>query len=562
MLYTLNPRTMDSSAGSRHGFTGVAQTAGIALTPQTPNPQSQSSGIVYLVGAGPGDPGLLTVRGANLLASADLVVYDALVNPRLLSHCPTAEKIYVGKRASSHSMTQEQINALLVDNARAGKKVVRLKGGDPFVFGRGGEECEALAEAGLMFEVVPGITAAIAAPAYAGIPVTHRDFNSSFTFLTGHEKEEQYKDAEAAGRTPGEGSDIDWASIARLPCIAFYMGVKSLPRICAKLIEHGMPATTPAATIESGTLPIQRTVIATLADLPGKINAAGINPPAMTIIGNVVGLRDKINWFEKRPLFGQTIVVTRARDQASELSFKLEALGANVLEAPAIELVKVEDPTLFRTALQNRFDWIIFTSANGVRFTRQRLFELGLDVRAFGNAKLAAMGSETANAISELLGLRVDLVPQRFVAEALAEELIATDGAAGKRFLLLRADIARPLLKERLREAGAELLLDIPIYETRPANDFPPQILDAIHNGKVDWITFTSSSTVRNFLTAVPDWVDGQNLGKIKLASIGPITSSTLETHGIKKTVEAKKFTIDGLIRAVLDHQLNAEPSS
>ncbi len=517
------------------------------MAPQTTNPQSQSSGIVYLVGAGPGDPGLLTVRGADLLAAADLVVYDALVNPRLLSHCPEAEKIYVGKRAASHSMTQDQINALLVDSALAGKNVVRLKGGDPFVFGRGGEECEALAAAGLRFEVVPGITAAIAAPAYAGIPVTHRDFNSSFTFLTGHEKEEEYKDAEAAARTPGKGSDIDWPVIARLPCIAFYMGVKSLPRICAKLIEHGMPPGTPAATIQAGTLPTQRTVIATIADLPARIAEAGIKPPAMTIIGHVVSLRERMNWFETRPLFGQTILVTRARDQASELSIKLEALGATVLEAPAIELVEVSDPTLFKNALQNRFDWIIFTSANGVRFTKRRLFELNMDVRVFGNAKLAAIGSETAAAITAQLGLRVDLCPQRFVAEALAEELIATSGAAGKRFLLLRADIARPLLKDRLREAGAELLLDIPIYETKPAGDFPAPIKDAIENGSVDWITFTSSSTVKNFLSAMPHFVQG----KTKLASIGPITSATLADHGLTKTAEAETFTLEGLIQAI-----------
>ena len=240
----------------------------------------QMASVVYLVGAGPGDPGLITVRGANLLALAEVVVYDALVNVRLLSHCPQAEKIYVGKRAAAHSMTQEQINSLLVEHGKAGKQVVRLKGGDPFVFGRGGEECEALAAAGLRFEVVPGITAAIAAPAYAGIPVTHRDFNSSFTFLTGHEKEEEYREGEAKTRTPGAGSDIDWASIARLPCVAFYMGVKSLPRICGKLIEHGLAADTPAATVQSGTLATQRTVVATVADLAQKVAEAGIKPPA------------------------------------------------------------------------------------------------------------------------------------------------------------------------------------------------------------------------------------------------------------------------------------------
>jgi uroporphyrinogen III methyltransferase/synthase len=520
------------------------------LTPQTTNSLFSPSGIVFLVGAGPGDPGLLTLRGADLLALADLVVYDALVNPRLLSHCPRAEKIYVGKRAASHSMTQEQINALLVEGGKAGKKVVRLKGGDPFVFGRGGEECEALAANNIRFEIVPGITAAIAAPAYAGIPVTHRDFNSSFTFLTGHEKEEEYRETEARLRTPGAGSDIDWASIARLPCIAFYMGVKSLPRICAKLIEHGLPPATPAATIQSGTLPAQKTVVATVADLPDRVKQAGIKPPALTIIGQVVSLRQTMNWFETRPLFGQTIVVTRARDQASELTVQLESLGAHVLEAPAIELVEVADTTALQSALQRTHDWIIFTSANGVRFTKHRLFQLGLDVRIFGQAKLAAIGNPTADAIREQLGLRVDLCPQRFVAEALAEEIVARGEAKGKRFLLLRADIARPLLRERLQEAGAGEILDIPIYETKPAGAYPPEITAAIERGEVDWITFSSSSTVKNFLTATSN----PPPAKTKLASIGPVTSATLKSAGLNPTVEADPFTIEGLVQAIGDH--------
>src|SRR4051794_33725687 len=266
------------------------------VTSSAPKP-----GIVSLVGAGPGDPGLLTLRGAELLARADVVVYDYLANPQLLAHCrPGAERIYVGKKAASHSMTQEQINALLVEHGRAGRRVVRLKGGDPFVFGRGGEECEALAAAGIPFEVVPGITAALAAPAYAGIPVTHRDFNSSFTFVTGHEKEEKYKADDSRARQPGGASDLDWSALAKLPCLAFYMGVKSLPRICRKLIEHGMPSDMPAATIRWGTTSRQRTVTGTLADLPQRVAAAKLAPPALTIVGRVVGLRETMNWFERR----------------------------------------------------------------------------------------------------------------------------------------------------------------------------------------------------------------------------------------------------------------------
>jgi len=270
-----------------------------------PSNSPTARGIVFLVGAGPGDPGLITVRGRRLLEQADAVVYDALSDPRLLAHCPDAEQIYVGKRAAAHSFTQEQINELLVKLGRERKRVVRLKGGDPFVFGRGGEECEALRNAGIPFEVVPGITSAIAAPCYAGIPVTHRDFNSSFTLITGHEKEEEYRAAESKARGSAAGSsDVNWSAIAKLPCIAFYMGVKSLPRICAKLIENGMDPTTPAASIQWGTTPRQRTVVSTVPDLPQKVSEAGLSPPVMTIIGKVVSLRDTMNWFESKPLFG------------------------------------------------------------------------------------------------------------------------------------------------------------------------------------------------------------------------------------------------------------------
>src|SRR5688500_13583477 len=299
-------------------------------------------------------------------------------------------------------MTQEQINALLVEKGQAGKRVVRLKGGDPFVFGRGGEECESLARAGVPFEVVPGVTAAIAAPAYAGIPVTHRDFNSSFTFITGHEKEDDYKDPDSRGREPARGSsDVDWSVVARLPCLAFYMGVKSLPRICAKLIEHGMASDMPAATIRWGTMPRQKTVVGTLSDLATKVAEAGLKPPALTIVGRVVSMRETMNWFERRPLFGQTVVVTRTRHQASELSARLTELGAEVIEAPTLELAPPADPAVVDDALRNagRYDWVVFTSANGVYQTKARLVELGLDARAFGGAKVAAVGDSTADAV-------------------------------------------------------------------------------------------------------------------------------------------------------------------
>jgi uroporphyrinogen III methyltransferase/synthase len=522
-----------------------------------PSHLHKPSGVVYLVGAGPGDPGLLTVRGAELLASADVVIYDALVNPALLRHCPRAEKIFAGKQAAVHFMKQDEINALLIEHARAGKCVVRLKGGDPFVFGRGGEECEALAAEQLRFEVVPGITAAIAAPAYAGIPVTHRDFNSSFTFITGHEKEEEYREADAKTRAPGAGSDIDWAVAAKLPCLAFYMGVKSLPRICAKLIEHGMNADTPAATIYRGTTPRQRTVVGTIGNLPQRVAAAQIAPPAMTIIGQVVSLRDTMNWFESRPLFGQTVVVTRTREQASDLTEQLAELGAHVIEAPTIEVVPSENSSEADAVLRGMdkraesFDWIIFTSQQGVSHAKRRLFELGLDVRVFGQAKIAAIGDATAKAIREQLGLRVDVCPEKFVAEALAEALIEVGKVTGKRFLLLRADIARPILRERLEQAGATEVRDVAIYETRLAGSLPAELLQALDARQVNWVTFTSSSTAKNFLALLGDDYR-RRLEGVHLASIGPITTNALRESGLEPTVQAETYNIAGLLEAII----------
>lgn len=514
---------------------------------------SEQQGVVYLVGAGPGDPGLITVRGKQLLELAEVVVYDALSDPRLLVHAPSAQHIYVGKRAAAHSFTQEQINALLVELGSQGKRVVRLKGGDPFVFGRGGEECEALKNAGLPFEVVPGITAAIAAPCYAGIPVTHRDFNSSFTLITGHEKEEEYRDEQAKARGSAVGSsDLDWAAIAKLPAMAFYMGVKALPRICAKLIEHGKDPSTPAASIQWGTTPRQRTVVATLATLPQAIIDNNITPPAMTIVGKVVSLRETMNWFEKRPLFGQTIVVTRTRQQASDLSLKLEELGAGVLEAPTIEIVPPADSSKVDAALArlHEYDWVIFTSANGVTQTKAKLANFSLDARAFGKAKIAVIGDATEKAVRDHLCLNVDLCPQSFVAEALADELVRRGDVTGRKFLLLRADIARPVLRERLEQNGAAQVHDIGVYETKQAGELPPHVVDAIAEQRVTWVTFTSSSTAKNFTELLgADYK--QRLAGVKIASIGPITTQTLEELGLQPTIEAKKFNIEGLVQAI-----------
>lgn len=513
---------------------------------------NEKKGCVYLVGAGPGDAGLITVRGMQLLQSAEVVVFDYLANPQLLKYCPNAETIYVGKQAARHSMTQEQINELLVNKAKQGKRVVRLKGGDPFVFGRGGEECEALHAAGLPFEVVPGVTSAIASAAYAGIPVTHRDANSSFTLITGHEKEADYQNPEARARQTGRDSDVDWAVLARLPAMAFYMGVKALPNICRKLIDNGMHPNMPAAAIQWGTTQRQRTVTGTISNLPQRVAEAKLGPPAITLIGEVVNLREKMSWFENRPLFGQTVIVTRTRQQASDLSSRLEEMGARVLEAPTIELQPPADWSLVDGALRSagEYDWIVFTSANGVKATRQRLAEIGLDARAFGGAKIAVVGESTARAVHDHLCLRVELCPESFVAEALGEALMAQKQVMDRRFLLLRADIARPVLRDMLKQNGAVEVADVAVYESKPAAALPPAVVESLDEGQVNWITFTSSSTAKNF-TSLLGTDYAAKLKGVRIASIGPITTATLKSLGLPPTIEAEEANVEALAEAM-----------
>jgi uroporphyrinogen III methyltransferase/synthase len=511
--------------------------------------ESNKQGVVYLVGAGPGDAGLITVRGASLLANAQVVVFDALADPRLLDYCPGAVRINAGKRAGDHVMSQAQINECLVREGLAGRRVVRLKGGDPFVFGRGGEECLALAEAGVRFEVVPGVTSGVAAAAYAGIPVTHRDLASSFTLITGHEKEDLTPDVGAAAASE---SAVDWSAVARLGSVAIYMGARSLDRICRRLLEHGMPGDMPAAIIQWGTTPRQRTVVSTLANLAREAAAAGIGSPAITLFSKVVTLRRSLNWFESRPLFGRTIVITRSRPQASELSTELTLLGARTIEAPMIELVAPTDFSRIdaTVAAVGTYDWIVFTSANGVSFTRARLVAMGRDARIFASARIAAIGQATADAVGRELCLNVDRVPASSVAESLAEDLKSAGAISGRRFLLLRADIARPELPAALGAAGAAVVDDVPIYQTRPTASLPQELLDALAADQVDWIAFTSSSTVRNFqkllgASTIP-------LGRAKLASIGPITSQTLAESGWTANVEANPHDIHGLVEAIV----------
>ena len=441
-------------------------------------------GTVYLVGAGPGDPGLLTLKGRDCLACADVVVYDHLANVEILGHArDDAEMIYVGKQAGRHSMPQEEINALLVEKGLEGKTVVRLKGGDPYVFGRGGEEALELREAGVPFEVVPGITAGVAAAAYAGIPVTHRGFNSAVTLVTGHEDPTKPESA------------LDWSALAKgAGTLAIYMGVKNLPLITQKLINGGRPPETPVALIRWGTHPTQRVVDGTLANIVERVREAKLTPPCIIVVGEVVKLRNELNWFESRPLFGKTVLVTRSRQQASDLAAKLAALGARVLIFPTIRIEPPLDDQPLERAVASLadFDWIIFTSANGVESFFSMLDGLGRDGRCLANCKVCSIGPGTTARLS-LRGIRPDLVPERFTTQAVFDALSEANEVKGNRFLRPRADIAGKALPQQLRDAGAEVT-DIEAYRTlRPTPD--PETIEALRAGEVDIVTFTSSST-------------------------------------------------------------------
>ena len=502
-----------------------------------------SNGIVYLVGAGPGDPGLLTLRGRDVLARADVVVYDYLVNPRLLNYAPSqAERIYVGKKAGDHTLSQEQINELLVKKARTGAKVVRLKGGDPYVFGRGGEEALALVEAGLSFEVVPGVTAGVAAPAYAGIPVTHRDFASSFTLVTGHESPDKSE------------SSLNLKSLVEQKAtLAFYMGVKNLPHICRNLIEHGLAADTPAAVIRWGTTTSQEVLVGTVDTLPRQVEDAGFKPPALLIIGKVVALRDQLKWFEQRPLFGRRIVVTRARSQASKLSSGLEELGAEVVELPTIAIEPPEDPAPLREAAghPDLFDWIVFTSVNAVEAFFAALSVAGLDSRALANTRICVTGPATAESLRQF-GIKPDAQPVKFTGTDVAQTLAAMENLEGLKILLPRADIAPADLPESLAGNGA-IITEVTAYRTVPQDANAGQVADMLAEDRIHWITFTSSSTVKNFFDLVqPTLLSGR---AVRLASIGPSTSATIESLGLTPAVQAEKHTIDGLIEAILDQE-------
>ncbi|MCP4375221.1 MAG: uroporphyrinogen-III C-methyltransferase [bacterium] len=502
-----------------------------------------SDGCVYLVGAGPGDPGLMTVRGRDLLRRADAVVYDNLASRRLLAEARNcAEMIYVGKQASAHTLKQDQINELLVRLGLEGKQVVRLKGGDPFVFGRGGEEALALVEAGVRFEIIPGITAGIAAAAYAGIPVTHRGVTSSIALITGHETPDK------------DESDLDYAALASWPgTLAFYMGVKNLPKITASLIEHGMDPATPAALVRWGTTARQETVTGTLSDITEIATQAGIKPPALILVGHVVALRQSISWFENRPLFGKRIVVTRARLQASRLTAQLEDLGAEVVELPAIRIEPPLDTTPLDHAAGNasEFDWVIFTSANGVDAFFGALRRANLDSRALSGVQICVIGPGTAKRL-EQFGLRPDAQPKTYQAAEISQTLANIEDLNGKKILCPRADIAPKDLITDLEALGA-VVSDITAYRTVGETPEDELLDDIFADNGPDWITFTSSSTVTNFVNAVG--LDRLGKSGASLASIGPVTSQTMRGFKLEPNVEADPYTIGGLVEAILAAQ-------
>jgi uroporphyrinogen III methyltransferase / synthase len=506
-------------------------------------PRMKSNGIVYLVGAGPGDVGLLTLRGAELLGRAEVVVYDALVNPDLLRLAPkTAEIIYGGKRAKDHAIPQEELNDLLVAKAREGKKtVVRLKGGDPYVFGRGGEEAEKLAAAKIDFEVVPGISSVVAAPNYAGIPITHREHCSSYTVITGHEDPEK------------DEATIDWAQVAKIPGTkVVLMGVERIREISKQLVLHGMDAKTPVAMVRWGTTGQQKSIEGTLATIADVVEQAGFTAPAVTVIGDVVKLRKKLNWYEERALFGKRIVVTRTREQASQLTRQLTALSADVLEIPTIKITESDRLADLADALLelNSYDWLVFTSPNGVTMFFEYFFRAFEDLRDIGGVRIAAVGPATAAKLKEL-HLKVDVMPEEYVSAKIVKALIKYETIENLKILLLRAQVASPELPKELEALGA-IVDDIATYKTVPETEDVNGAAARLLSEGADWITFTSSSTVENFHARFDLPALLKKFPKTQLASIGPETTKAIVALGLKPNVEAKPHTIEGLMKALV----------
>ena len=496
------------------------------------------NGRVYLVGAGPGDLGLVTLRAKECIENADVIVYDHLANPETLRWArDDAEIVYAGKEAGGSQLSQQEINALLIGKAREGKQVVRLKGGDPFVFGRGAEEAQAIADAGIPFEIVPGITSAIAGPAYAGIPMTHRGHNSHVTFFTGHEDPAKADSA------------IDFAALAKLGGTqVMLMGVERLGSITNEMLKQGVRSDLPVALVRSATTGKQETLTGTLSDIAQKAVASDFKAPAVAVFGEVVGLRDGLNWYEKRPLLGKRIVVTRTRKQASVLSDKLRALGAHVIELPTIRIEPPSNLREFAELVQDAhvYDWIVFTSANGVEAFFDIFFKLYDDAREIGGARIAAIGPATAQRVKDF-HLHVDLQPDDFVAEAVVREFKKQGSIENLRVLLVRAEKARDTLPKELSALGA-IVDEAFAYRTVPETRDTSGARRQLAQDGADLITFTSSSTVENFLALGLPWPQG-----MRIASIGPITSKTVRDHGLNVDVEARRHDIDGLVQAVTE---------
>ena len=499
------------------------------------------AGKVFLVGAGPGDYRLLTLKACDCLKRADTVVYDRLADKRILQYAPqNAEFIYVGKASSQHTMTQDKICQLLVDLGKAGKTVVRLKGGDPFVFGRGGEEALLLQKNNIPFEIVPGVTSAISVPAYAGIPVTHRGVAASFSVITGHE--DPTKDS----------SDMNWEKLATATdTLVFLMGVANLPKITAKLIENGRPATTPVAIIRWGTKLQQQVWTSTLVEAAAMAQREGIKPPCIFLVGDVVNLRADLAWFDNiamKPLFGKKILVTRSRSQASKLTTALEELGAECIEAPAIKIVPPVDnyEALDKAIGQlDKYNWLIFTSTNGVEHFWHRLVAGGKDARVLYKARICAIGAATAQALASH-GITADVVPERYQAEGIIEAL-DNELIAGTKILIPRAAEARALLPEALTKAGAQV--DVVVaYETVMGDAEAVEIRDSLAKGEIDVVTFTSSSTVENLLKILKE---PELLKEAQLAAIGPITAETMQKNGLTADIVAAEYTIEGLVQSI-----------
>lgn len=533
---------MNARRGYFGPFAASAYNAGM-------HPRAESTGQVILAGAGPGGPELLTVAAASWLRQADVVVYDRLVSPTALALCPEdAERRYVGKTPGGQGPTQEQINALLIAEARLGRLVVRLKGGDPLIFGRGGEEASALAEAGVPFRILPGVTAAGGAAAFAGIPLTDRRFASAVAMATGSEDPSK------------EESRLDWDALAKLDTLVVYMGVRNQRAIVDRLIRAGRSRQTPAAVVQQAATPRQRTVVGALADIADRCEQAAIRAPALLIVGGVTTLRGRLAWYERLPLFGRRVLLTRAAHQNPPLAERLRQYGAEPVEAPALEIQPAPEPEAVADALGRlgEFHWVVLTSPNGVAALGDHLERLGLDARALGGVSIAAVGPGTAEALRQRF-LRADLVPETYTTGALGEALAARD-LHGRRALLLRSDQASEELAQILHRAGAELA-EVPIYRTARPAALPDAALDALRRRAVDWITFASSSAVRNLFALVRQ--AGADCGGARAAAIGPVTAKTLSAHGVEAAVMAYPHTIEAMVEAMARYQrAEASPAS